>query len=446
MKKFVKILSFLLALVFTLSLFTACGEDPEVVEVSEKVTIQWVWGQKVLKEEVVEKGTKLESWTPDVGGGREFQGWYERPYIKKFDFDKAVTKSMIIYASFTGGEDSGSGSATSVEKVYVVLDSTWNDGSVLAAWAWPGDGWLSAMPTEDPNVFEFEIPEGATNMLFVNFSMEATEPNWDFQNMKTPDLGIPKTGNDKIYFHVSNNSWSNSSTEPGEAGDTGMGGATGPVEIIFIGTLTGWATDNSDSAYALTKGEDGVWRGTLTLTQAEELKLYDKGGVNGSNGWIASPLGTGENGNLQLGAGTYHFKFTEGDSGFIFWADGEEEPAELPSGGSTGGNGGSYDGETIRIYFKNNWSWPQVNCHWWGSAAGESSWPGDVMNKVNGTDDMYYLDVPADITGLLFNGQGGYGEDKSEDVTTGIFNGAAWEMNWDDSTQKKTAVPITYAP
>ena len=60
MKRTVKFTSFLLVLVLALSMFTACelnledilaqlGGDPGVV-VKEMVTIQWVQGQKVLKE------------------------------------------------------------------------------------------------------------------------------------------------------------------------------------------------------------------------------------------------------------------------------------------------------------------------------------------------------------------------------------------------------------
>jgi hypothetical protein len=120
MKKTVKILSLLLALVFAVSLFTACGGEETIIEVYEEVegktyvTVQWVQGQKVLKEELVEKGAKLTEWTPELEGF-EFQGWYERPYIKKFDFEKPITKSMRIYASF---KSTGEG----VEEEFVMPD------------------------------------------------------------------------------------------------------------------------------------------------------------------------------------------------------------------------------------------------------------------------------------------------------------------------------------
>ena len=111
MNKIIRILSLLIALVFTVSIFTGCvGSGPDT-QGKEMITIQWVQGQKLLKEEIVEKGTVLESWTPEVEG-MEFQGWYERPYIKKFDFTKPVKNSMKIYASFkslSGGDGEGDG-------------------------------------------------------------------------------------------------------------------------------------------------------------------------------------------------------------------------------------------------------------------------------------------------------------------------------------------------
>ena len=110
MKKIMKVLSLLLTFVFAMSVFTGCLPTEQIIETvveggQDLVTVQWVWGQKVLREDHVERGSKLTEWIPEITG-REFQGWYERPYIKKFDFEKTtVKKSMRIYASFKGGDD-----------------------------------------------------------------------------------------------------------------------------------------------------------------------------------------------------------------------------------------------------------------------------------------------------------------------------------------------------
>ena len=58
MNKIIRILSLLIALVFTVSIFTGCV-DSGSNEGKDMITIQWVQGQKLLKEEIVEKGSKL---------------------------------------------------------------------------------------------------------------------------------------------------------------------------------------------------------------------------------------------------------------------------------------------------------------------------------------------------------------------------------------------------
>lgn len=476
MKKITKILSLLFAFVFAMSAFTACGTAEQIVEVvyedgRELVTIQWVYGQKVLKEELVEKGTKLTSWTP-VEEGREFQGWYEIPdRIKKFDFEMPIRKSMIIYASFksVAGGNGDDITQTSTEKVYLVLDSAWNDGSVVGAWVWPdgGDGqWVETTATEDANVFEMVLPEGVNNVVFADLNAGATElgDQWANRRAQTEDLVLPGASDDKVYFHVSNNSWSNSKTEPGEpvvgGGGNGGGNPDGIPEIIFIGSFSDptWNTSNSDPQYALTKGEDGVWTGTLTLTQEEsQLKLYDKGRKYGHDGgWIDPPAGTGENGNLVLPAGTYHFKYVEGDTYFIHWSEDEDEPVgpiTPPAGG--GDNGGNTntptnplpEGEGTLVFFVNDWLWKDVKCYWWVDDNNNNGWPGTAMVKVgttetgNGTRDVYAIRVPAGMVGIIFTGIDNGNLTQSPDIKEGISEGAAWMMLWDGETK---IVPVDY--
>ena len=561
MKKIIKALSLLMLLVFTLSVFAGCGNvtvEPEI-QVKDMVTIYWVRGQELLKEEVVEKGALLESWTPEVEG-MEFQGWYERPYIKKFDFTKPVTKSMIIYASFKGGEsgdggewvvpdwyligagkgdlgkcnnwnheaaaknlgmvagedgiyrvtlsiyagdqfkitkdfgwdaemaidkmagfangsvkdengnvvftagennnfvlaegmdgkyeisydpntmlvyfkfiealeslpddirligdangwgtaygeddfkftstdnvnwtytwevasapmtfkvynnlsgvyypggvgndlhidaagtytiyfnnktreivvkdengnnvdvgftgdnsgsgDNGGGStvtpnANPVEKVYIVLDSAWNDGSLVGAWTWPGDVWATATATEEPNVLEVAIPAGTNMIIFVDFNSGTADPSWDAKRVQTADLAIPDKSDDKIYYHVATGSWSNSSES---------------------------------------------------------------------------------------------------------------------SGGGNGGSG-SATTESMTVYFRNDWLWTEVSCYYWGTEA-DPAWPGVAMTKVGGSDgyDVYSIELPAGVTGLLFNGvknDGSGTRDQSPDISTdGLVSGQGFKMIW----------------
>lgn len=582
MKRTVKFTSFLLVLILALSTFTACelnleeifgqlGGDPGVV-VKEMVTIQWVQGQKVLKEEVVEKGSKLTPWTPEAEG-MEFQGWYERPYIKKFDFEKTTAKkSMRIYAYFkaadgsddgnggeidasvwyligagkgdlgkcnnwnheaaaqnvgmklgedglyrvtlnlyagdqfkmtrnlgwdeekaidvmvgfadgvvkdengtvvftagennnivvaegqdgkyeitydeannvmsfkfiealeslpddirligdfngwstvygeedykftstdnenwtftwevlapatfkvynnlsgvyypggmgndltiqagtytvhfnsktrnivvtdengnnvdvgftgdNGGDNGGSSTpsvtpnANPVDKVYVVLNSTWNDGSLMGAWTWPGDQWADFIPTEDPNVYEVNIPAGANMIIFVDFNSEASDYNWDLKREQTGDLAVPDKSDDKLYYHVGTASWSNSSE--------------------------------------------------------------------------------------SSGSGT---------------------PGELP------------EGDGIIVYFQNNWNWSEVSAYYWGTSS-DPTWPGNAMTLVGEVDgyEVYAVRIPEGVTGLIFNGKkdDGSGQiDQTPDIVSGVVDGAGWKMEWN---KVNLVVEFIYSP
>lgn len=577
MKTTMKILSLLLVLVLGLFTFAGCAEvtpdngGEQVVGGKTFVTITWVQGQRLIKEEVVEKGTTLTEWVPEGNG--EFQGWYERPYIKKFDFAKPVTKSMIIYASFKGtdggettvetpdwyligagkgdlnkannwnheaaaanlglypgedgiykvtlnlyagdqfkmtkdfgwdnekaidkmagfangsvkdengnvvftagennnfvvaegmdgkyeitydatadvmgfkflealesmpddirligdnngwstsyGEDdykfissdgenwvytwevttapvtfkvynslsgvyypggvgndlhidvagtytiefnsktrnivvkdadgntvdvgfageSGGGNeggstvtpnANPTDKVYVVLDSAWDDGSMMGAWVWPGDQWADFIPTETPNVYEVSVPTGANMIIFVDFN--GAEKNWDDKRVQTSDLAVPDKSDDKIYFHVSNGTWSNNAETPGE------------------------------------------------------------------------------------------------------------------SGGNEGGNGPALT-ETITVYFENNWLWTNVSCYYWGGEGFVGTeWPGKAMTVVGTLNghDVYSIELPVGVTGFLFTGNKDTDPnalDQSPDIaTTGIANGSAWRMDWADGN---IVTGFTYDP
>ena len=575
MKKIMKVLSLLLTFVFAMSVFTGCLPTEQIIETvveggQDLVTVQWVWGQKVLREDHVERGSKLTEWIPEITG-REFQGWYERPYIKKFDFEKTtVKKSMRIYASFIGGDDpidieqempdwyligagkgdlsksnywnheasasklglyagedgiykitlslyagdqfkmtsnlgwdnekaidkmagfadgsvkdaegnvvftagennnfvvadgqdgkyeitydanadvmgfkklealetmpddirligdvngwnknygeddykftsadgvnwtytwevtdvstfkvynnlsgvyypggvgndlhidvagtytihfnsktrevvvkdadgnnvdvgftgdnggdNGGGStvtpnANPVEKVYVVLNSAWADGSLMGAWVWPGDQWVALNPTADPMVYEVSIPAGANMIIFVDFNGD--EYNWDMKREQTGDLAVPDKSDDKIYYHVSNGTWSNSAESSGS------------------------------------------------------------GSGSGSTG-------------------------------------------ELPAG------------EGMLVFFQNNWKWSNVSAYYWGSTA-DPTWPGNAMTLVGEVDghEVYAIRVPEGITGLIFNGvkdDGSGALDQTPDITTGLVDGAGWKMDWNNGN---LAVEFIYNP
>jgi hypothetical protein len=71
MKKFSSVIALVIVLALSVVCFASCdllngllsGDDD-----ANKVTVSWYQGSNLLKEEKVEKGSKLTPWTPEVEG------------------------------------------------------------------------------------------------------------------------------------------------------------------------------------------------------------------------------------------------------------------------------------------------------------------------------------------------------------------------------------------
>ena len=119
MKKFLSAFALIMVLAISLSCFAACfSETPEEptdkptdeatdkptdkVEEDNKVTVSWYQGSKLLKEEKIDKGSKVTSWTPDAVEGKDFSGWFaEASLTQEFNFDAAINEDTDIFAKFT---------------------------------------------------------------------------------------------------------------------------------------------------------------------------------------------------------------------------------------------------------------------------------------------------------------------------------------------------------
>ncbi len=79
----------------------ACDDDPNPS--GDGVTVTWYDGRTVLKEELVEKGSKLTDWTP-TKSGYEFLDWYsESSLSKKFDFETVIEEDTSVYSKWRSG-------------------------------------------------------------------------------------------------------------------------------------------------------------------------------------------------------------------------------------------------------------------------------------------------------------------------------------------------------
>lgn len=67
--------------------------------------------------------------------------------------------------------------------------------------------------------------------------------------------------------------------------------------------------------------------------------------------------------------------------------------------------------DTTRLYCAAPSSWTNCNVYYWGNAAGAPTWPGLAMTQ--GSNGIWYYDVPADATNVIFNN----GSAQSSDLT-----------------------------
>ena len=116
MKKFLSVIALIMVLTLTVACFASCdvingligggeqggGEQGGETDDANKVTVCWYRGSKLLKEEKVEKGSKVESWTPEVIEGKDFTGWFaEASLTQAFDFETAIEADTDIFAKYT---------------------------------------------------------------------------------------------------------------------------------------------------------------------------------------------------------------------------------------------------------------------------------------------------------------------------------------------------------
>ena len=103
MKKFLSVIALIMVLALSFVCITACTPDNQNDDANQ-VTVSWYQGSKLLREDKVEKGSKVTSWTPEAED-KTFTGWYaEASLTQAFDFDKAIEADTDIFAAFKSDE------------------------------------------------------------------------------------------------------------------------------------------------------------------------------------------------------------------------------------------------------------------------------------------------------------------------------------------------------
>ena len=104
MKKILSVIALIMALSLTMACFASCDLFKKPEEEKDQVTVSWYQGSKLLREEKIDKGSKVTSWTPEAEG-KTFTGWYaEASLTQAFDFDAAINADTDIFAAFKSDE------------------------------------------------------------------------------------------------------------------------------------------------------------------------------------------------------------------------------------------------------------------------------------------------------------------------------------------------------
>ena len=161
MKKILSLIALIMVLALTVGCIASCdvinsllgGEKPDDSN-ADMVTVSWYQGSKLLKEEKIEKGSKVESWTPAAVEGKDFTGWFAEASLSvEFDFEAPINEDTDIFAKYTSNvfvED---------EKSYYLIGTGTGD---MKASGWNHDNSMQHLvmtKTENAtaNVYEIEI-------------------------------------------------------------------------------------------------------------------------------------------------------------------------------------------------------------------------------------------------------------------------------------------------
>ncbi len=305
MKRMISLLALVLAMVMMMTVFTACdgtNTNTTTEPQGDKVTVSWYQGSTLLKEEQVDKGSKLTSWDPNVSG-KTFTGWYvEASLTQKFDFETAVNEDIDLFAAFKSDEyvaDTneyyliGSGSGA-------MKDSGWDHAKSQASLMMTKDTSIT-----DKNVYKITIDMYAGDRFQICFGGDWNGqqgigyiPGCEYADGVNPNGGATVTAADKKYAEVKN--------------------ANG--EVVFIGGDE-YGKESFVWNIILNEGHDGKYTFTLTTYPANaqyntiEWKLeeklaaqtqtHDMHMIGSFNNWDAAntdfPMKKSEDGKTWLG-------------------------------------------------------------------------------------------------------------------------------------------------
>ena len=207
--------------------------------------------------------------------------------------------------------------------------------------------------------------------------------------------------------------------EPGEEG------------YYIVGTMTGWGI-NPDYKLTANEAAEGEYMFTgLNLTPTDEFKVVYSEDGSVAKTWYPEGMDNnfGQNGEIKT-VGVYDIYFRPDGQGGEDWFNGviyaanqdEPQPTEEVTTAAPEPDTTAAPAETITVKFTDALSWGDVHVYYWPNGA---EWPGTAMEKAEVNDfgqQVYTAEIPANVDGIIFNGNG----NQTVDIKTDIADGAQW--------------------
>ena len=239
---------------------------------------------------------------------------------------------------------------------------------------------------------------------------------------------------------------------------------------LYLKPNANWKVDNARFAmYFFGNGEtwvdmtdsdgDGIYEGTVPSGYPSVIFCRMNPSTTANN-WTNRWNQTSDLGVPTDGTNCYTVAEGAWDKGSGAWSTytttDSSDPTETSEGDDEddSGNTGSEEGETITVYFRNDWNWPTPRIHYWGSSTtSDTTWPGMAMTYVE-TDSVghaiYSAEIPVNLKGIVFNG------DKDDDSgtvqktvdITDIQDGKCYYIIYDgdDTTETDNYGTFPYTP
>lgn len=308
-----------------------------------------------VKYKTVAEGTALETQvmdteftTPGTLGDYTGESWGEA-VVEQFKAETIPDNSRTIY----------------------VIDKTNSDLINMHYWETPQTQWpgtkLRRVVTNSTqgNVYVGYVPNGVTGIIFNN---KVGDEGWQTSNIEGDNL---KT-TDTVYTINSDHSVTATS-------DFNF------REVYFVNTQ-GWsdvyAYGWSSESNAYTTGSwPGYKMNQLTDTLWSTLIPTNLSGLIFNN---------------NDGSQTVNIVDTTLTNGTVFIASDDED------GENHNYITNDYVSSGKRVFFVNSPEWENVSLHRWGGSTASTVWPGLGMTQI-GSTEMYYVDIPTDTTGIIFN-------------------------------------------